>query len=51
MARALVMLDGSKTTNTEVGVLVGLILSEAAVRENQVRDMKKRLAEAVRRYS
>jgi len=51
LARAMAMLEGTTHTNTELGALIGLTLGVVPLRENQVRDMKKRLTEAVKRYS
>lgn len=51
LARAMFVMDGNKHTNTDLGILVGLILGEAPVRENQIRAMKTRLATAIKRYS
>lgn len=51
LARAVLLLDGEKHSNADLGALVGLALSEAPLAENRIRSMKKRLAQALSEFS
>lgn len=51
LGRAMVLLDGTKHTNSELGAMVGLFLAQPPIKENTLRGMRNRLETAMRSYT
>lgn len=50
LARAMVMLEDRKHTNSELGAVVGLMLAEPPIKESLLRGMKRRLTDAMKNH-